>query len=151
MIGMKLRQWGVVVFAWLPAICWYGMIFWLSSQPRLPGPEALWAQFVVFKTGHMVVYSTLTLFLLLASLLTWPRRALRDHFQFVWLSVLALAMADEFHQWFVPGRGPHLRDVGIDMLAATGLLWVVSRYNARRLFWQRRIKTLISRIVYFGM
>lgn len=135
--GMQL-QWERVhhgIFAWLPAVAWYSMIYWLSDQPSLPGPEALWAQFVLFKTAHVVVYAVLTGFVLLAVQATWIQGKFLQHARLAWLFVLTLALLDELHQWFVPGRGPHLRDVGIDMMAASILLWGVSRYNAGTLGW----------------
>ncbi|MNL79991.1 VanZ like family protein [compost metagenome] len=42
---------------------------------------------------------------------------------FAWAAATAYAATDEWHQAFVPGRGPALTDVGIDSLgAATALL-----------------------------
>lgn len=55
------------------------------------------------------------------------------------LTGMALAMMDEFHQRFVPGRGPSMRDVLIDtlgvclgMLLVLGLRWCYYHYWCRQ-------------------
>jgi VanZ family protein len=48
----------------------------------------------------------------------------------LWCIAIAAAysLTDEFHQWFVPGRGPSLIDCGIDALGASlGMLVLYAR------------------------
>ena len=49
----------------------------------------------------------------------------------IWLLAILYAASDEFHQSFVPGRGPSVIDVGIDAIGAgLGLMWANSKSNS---------------------
>lgn len=123
--------------AYLPAATWYGFVFWLSSQPKLPGPEDQVLQVIWFKTAHAIFYAILTILLILATFQArGGKRSLRRlELFFIFMAVIFLAVADELHQGFVPGRNPRTRDVLIDSLASAAVLLAFSRYNwARRKF-----------------
>ena len=68
------------------------------------------------KYAHFVLYLLLGAALFLAFALTGKHAAK------AWLFSLAICLCyaalDELHQMFVPGRGPQLRDVGIDFCGA---------------------------------
>jgi VanZ family protein len=88
------------------------LIFGLSSVPDLRiAPEPV-LDFVVRKLGHAGVYAILAILLGLG-LPDGPRTGPLA----VGLAV-AYAASDEFHQAFVPGRGPSVVDVGIDAIGA---------------------------------
>jgi VanZ family protein len=96
------------------------VIFAASSQPKAMLPDYGERDWLVKKSGHLLIYGTLAWCYLRG--LTGRRAA-------GWRSsLLAVVLAglygatDEFHQSFVAGRGAALLDVGIDTLgAALGL------------------------------
>ncbi len=122
--------------AYLPALSWYAFIYWLSSHPKLPGPEDKLLEFVWFKTAHAIFYAILAVLTLFGTLMVFGQPKNKSEkilFLGVFLVVAALAVFDELHQAFVPGRHPMARDVVIDSLAAAAVLLGFSRYN-----WGRR-------------
>lgn len=111
---------------WHPVLLWCGLIFFLSNQPHLPGPEDASLDFLVKKVGHMTVYGIL--FFL-------THRALGKHQKnrvaYSFLFCILYALSDEFHQSFIPGRTPMLRDVGFDtigMIASLATLRYGKKY-----------------------
>lgn len=124
------QRWRTILAIWTPVIAWYGLITYLSHQPKLPGPEDSWWAFVWFKTAHLIVYALLGWFSLLAWHVT-TNWSLRDRRLLILVAsfVFMLAALDEWHQSFIPGRGPHVRDVLIDLVGAGAVLWSASRYN----------------------
>jgi VanZ family protein len=100
---------------WGPAVLWAGLIFFLSSLPDLS--SGLENDFLYRKVAHMVEYAVLAALLWRASRGTWVLRpGLLFFFSFS-LAVL-YAASDEWHQSFVPGRGPSAVDVLIDGVGA---------------------------------
>jgi len=104
-----------VALAWLPAILYTGLIWWLSSQPlHIEGIERFPFQ---DKGVHFVEYGTLCLTLCFAVYRTWPGRGLRAPLAAAWMTT-ALGLLDELHQAFVPGRSSDARDLLADLLGA---------------------------------
>ncbi len=125
---------------WLLVIAWMAIIFIFSSQPGDTSEET--SQFVIYifnllgldlnsvfgslasfavrKGAHFTEYFILYMLLY---------NALKESFSFKkallfsLLGVFLYASSDEFHQSFVPGRGPAFRDVLID--TSGGLLALV--------------------------
>lgn len=110
----------------LMPLLWMGVIFALSHQPTLPYPEDLDAM-VVSTLGHVTVYAVL------AALVWWALPGVPGG----WRSALAVAIAalygvtDEWHQSFVPGRSPDVRDLLADTIGAVIAVlligWLVRR------------------------
>jgi hypothetical protein len=109
------------LFLWGPVLVHMAFIFFASSIPdvgALPGG-------VSDKTVHFWVYGLLGLLLFRALAggsmtgLTWPRAG-----GAVLLAML-YGISDEFHQAFVPGRTPDIRDVAADTLGAAGVVLVI--------------------------
>lgn len=96
---------------WVPAIVWYGLIFYLSHQSLPPGAD-LAPAFL----GHIAVYLALGLLLVFASTSRFRRPLNRRKFLGVIGLILLGGVLDEFHQSFVPGRVPSAWDVAFDML-----------------------------------
>jgi VanZ family protein len=121
------------LIAWLPLVILYGCIYFLSNQAALPGPEDEVAQFVWFKTAHVMVYSCVGLFSLFAvSRLFQPEKRETHKLLILYISLvigIALAAHDEWHQSFVPGRESTVRDLVIDTLAIGAMLSWLARYN----------------------
>ena len=118
--------------SWGPPLAWMAVIFTLSSQPRLPTPPQPLAAQLVQVGGHMMAFGTLLLLLLRAMKSTWS-----GHTMIGWalLVTTLYALADEYHQSFVPGRHATLMDVAVDaagMLLALGALsWWRAYHHAR--------------------
>lgn len=134
----------------LPVLAWMSLIFFLSHQDRdqsvqtaswvvqilslIPVDPAIWQEpavrIFIRKSAHFTEY-------LILALLTFRFVRLYQPIPSAfWVSLLicaCYAATDEFHQSFVPGRGPSVRDVMIDTAgAALGLLltWAYLRRTA---------------------
>lgn len=110
-----LRSRKIVKF-WLPVIVWAGIIFTFSSLPTVETSKFYLWDFLFKKSAHLVEYAILA---------TLMHRGLLNSGvegkKAIWLSVLIpflYAISDEYHQSFVPGRGPAVRDVIIDTFGA---------------------------------
>lgn len=125
-----LQKW---IQVWWPVVVIYTGVTFLSHQPKLPGPENIAVEFIWFKTGHLIVYATLGWFVCRALLLSYSKKLKKMNIQIgieVIVIIGILASVDELHQMFIPGRGPHIRDVLIDILGASlAVLWWYTRYN----------------------
>jgi len=128
---------------WVPLLIWLGVIFAGSTSvmsaehtsryivPFLlwlkPGmsPKAIWTILVVIrKCAHVIEYTVLAL-LLWRALRSVPTLRTRSFVVFcaVLLGCAFFAASDEFHQTFVKGRTPSVRDVLLDVGGAfLGLL-----------------------------
>jgi len=134
---------------WVPVIIWAGVIFYMSTRTfgssftnnllkdilAILHLEVSRHTFLLLahgfrKLGHLTEYSIFAIFLY---------HALGDDHRAAWNPRKALAcillaglysLTDEFHQRFVPGRGPSIVDCGIDTIGAT--LGMVIVYFAGR-------------------
>ena len=95
---------------------WCAVIFIISSIPSLPKVGFIWWDFVLKKSGHVLVY---------AVLYTLAFKALnaQNNWRTPFLFGLAFALSDEYHQSFVPGRTALLTDVGFDMFGMFLAYW----------------------------
>lgn len=102
-------------FRWFPPVAVYALIFWFSAQT----PAGLPVE-IPDVIPHFVEFLVLG-FLLARAVI--PRN--RNGIWFVWFLLLLLALGDEFHQAFVPGRVCSIKDFLVDAAAAlTGIhLW----------------------------
>lgn len=147
-----------MIKAWLSALIWMGVIFFMSAMPGdvsgaqsgriadavvsavalIAGEEAAASvspdgiNLLVRKGAHMAEYAILFLLYRRALVKSGARRP----------GVYALCMCacyaatDEFHQAFVADRGPSVVDVGIDTLGAalfwgvqSAVTWVAGRFS----------------------
>ena len=114
-------------------ICWMCLIFYLSS---LSGHEV--SQPFPLKPipliGHIVLFSGLAVFLLLAI------RAWNSEINLRWVITVAMfsslfGISDEYHQSFVLGRHASIADALIDSISSTVTatsLWIVGRFTSSR-------------------
>lgn len=113
-MALSLR-WRIVV-AWLPAVSYTLLIWWLSSQAlelalleRVPLKD---------KGVHFVEYGALALFIAHAVATTWPARGLAS-IATATLMTTALGLLDELHQAFVPARSSDALDLIADFAGAS--------------------------------
>jgi VanZ family protein len=140
--------------SWLPALLWAGLIFWLSSQSKLPeiGP-AFWQK---DKVAHLIFYGVLGAFVLLglrsvvspSTLLragqSNPRRvvslsnprtpslSLPKAALLAILITSAYGASDEFHQRFVPNRTCDVWDWVADTMGGALAVSACFSYESRR-------------------
>jgi VanZ family protein len=93
------------------------LIFTASSIPAKQLPQFGTVDYLAKKGGHVCGYLLLG-GSLLRGLVPVGRAAARSAVLAVILAG-AYAVTDEFHQSFVPGRGPGATDVGIDVAGAS--------------------------------
>lgn len=106
---------GRVLWLWGPPVLALGLIFYFSSQSRLPDYLDVFTGQFGTKPLHTGGYFTLALTLLRAfhggsSRLRW-RPVL-----YTLATVSLISMVDEAHQAPIPGRHAEVRDVAIDLL-----------------------------------
>ena len=111
-----------------------GAIYFVSgipAPPRLPDS-------VSDVAAHFLAYGFLGAAMLRGVAgAEWVRVSVRGALLAALLAA-AYGLTDEFHQWFVPGRTPELRDVAADALGSgfgAGLVWawsIVLAVRARR-------------------
>jgi VanZ family protein len=102
-----------------------GVIFFLSSQPRLP--HIMPSLFDSFQDvlGHFSAYAVL------AGLLYWALDGIGAARPAL-LIVLLYALSDEFHQSFVPGRHPDPFDIATDFAGAAIAVLALNLLRSRR-------------------
>jgi VanZ family protein len=109
----------------LPPVLWASVIFYFSSLPTVTASEFYLWDFLLKKTAHFVEYGILAI-LIYRALTNYEIKKDRAK----WLSILIAflyAITDEYHQSFVPGRGPSVRDVVIDTIGAVILLTAANK------------------------
>lgn len=136
------RNWPVIAWA---AVIWTMSTHWFGSANtsrfilpvlRFLFPHASWhflshAHFLIRKGGHVTEYFIFSLLVLRTI------RGERPGWRLIW-AIAAIAIvfvyagSDEFHQYFVPGRGSEFSDVLLDTAAGTiaqffAWLWFVTR------------------------
>lgn len=110
---------------YLPVVLWCSLIFYLSATPFLKTELGFW-DLILRKIAHMVEFGVL--FLLAKRALSGSGLGLnRKEVNLVsFVFAMLYAVSDEYHQAFVPGRGPSLIDVCIDTLGII-LAYIVNR------------------------
>jgi VanZ family protein len=113
-----------------------GTVLWTIVHALYPGITASQfaaLHFFVRKAAHFTTYGLLSVFAFYSWKATVPAR---ERWTFRW-SALALALTlvaaslDEFHQSFVPSRGPSPRDVLLDMTGAVFFQIVIAAFAKR--------------------
>lgn len=116
------------IVKWIPAICWMGVIFYLSSRTG----SDLQSMFPIFDSlnfGHVIAYFVLAL-LFYWALYQPNRNKLTIRLVAIFLCFL-YGLTDEWHQSFVPGRAPDWRDIVNDVLGAS-LAMIALRFYRRK-------------------
>ena len=118
----------------LAALCWAGLIFYLSSQPSIDAPALFPGQDKLF---HLVVFGMLG-FLVMGTLQAAHRGYQPKQLWWVALAIMLYGISDEFHQHFVPGRSVDAYDVLADAIG--GLLGAWTMYYLSGMLARRSAK-----------
>lgn len=119
-----------IALAWLPAVAYMALIWWLSSKPIvLPLPELPWRD----KLAHVVEYGILGFLLSRAVRGSWP--SFRPARALVAAALLTSiwGYVDEIHQAFVPGRNSSAWDLLADVV---GAVLGVTAYGLLATLWR---------------
>jgi len=110
---------------WLPSLLMMAIIFGFSSIPSQEMPSFGMLDFSIKKLGHALGYGLLAV--------AYVHGLGGKHHWLAWLMAVLFSATDEFHQSFVPGRGPSLWDVFLfDNLGALAGLWIHHLFARRK-------------------
>jgi len=107
------------ILVWVPVFLYMAFIFYLSSQPALPGVSA--PPFPHYdKAVHMIMFAVLSLLFFGAG----RYEGMRYPYFYAIIFTILYGISDEFHQAFVPGRTPDVFDAIADSIGSLFvLLW----------------------------
>ena len=111
------------LYYWLPFLLWLLLIYSFSSHPTKATSDIYWEDFIIKKLAHIVEYAILTAFLyraLLSSGIRKKEAALTSIF-----FALVYGMTDEYHQSFIPGREPRIRDIVFDTIGSLLAIFII--------------------------
>jgi VanZ family protein len=123
----KLRK---LLNIWLPVVVWALIIFLFSNRPSISTVDFYLGDFLLKKTAHLIEYGIFS-FLIYRALTSSGVEKKKA----MWISVLICFLygaTDEFHQSFIAGRTPTVRDVIIDTTGATIMIYGVIK-NIKKL------------------
>lgn len=124
---------------WGPILLVYGMIL-IPSLPIFPKslsgiggvftPGTI-SNFVLAKSGHLIMYAILTFFIYRAISKSFKMNRKQTY---IWSGTLALLFGifDEVQQFFIPGRYGKIEDVFINSLAILIALLIINNYKTSR-------------------
>jgi len=101
---------------WYPVVLWAMVIFFFSSLPTIVTTKFFLWDFLFKKSAHFVEYAILATLTYRAFLKEKVKNQRAIFFAVIFSFIYAIT--DEYHQSFVPGRGPAVRDIIIDTLGA---------------------------------
>lgn len=104
-------------------LMWMGLIFYFSHLPGSPWPPNIsWAYFLERKGAHVFEYAVLTLLSLQVFSLWFPKEKLTTISLLAGVFAISYGVTDELHQFFIPYRGAHFRDVTFDVIGVLLIL-----------------------------
>lgn len=112
---------------WAPVVLVGWVIYFLSSIPSLGTGWGIW-DFILRKGAHITEFFLFTYFLMRAVTQTWENISPTQVMLGCACFAIFYAILDEYHQSFVPGRGPSVQDVMVD---AVGVLMVIVLYKSK--------------------
>jgi len=100
-----------LIFWWIPFILYNIFIFFLSSLSKIPGSDSR----IPDEISHFLEFGVLSIFFLLGWTRGFKKNIQKKYlFLIIFLSFL-IAISDETHQIFVPGRIFSIKDLLFDL------------------------------------
>jgi VanZ family protein len=120
----------MVYLLWILSTAWAAGIYYVSSMPGANVPSV-----VPDYVPHSIEYAILAMLVWFA--LRFSLKQKPAGFISLWAICITsfYAVSDEFHQSFVPGRTPDIKDWAVDTIAAAAViavLWFVKARLSRR-------------------
>lgn len=112
-----------LVSLWAPPVLWALLIFRFSSGTVPVASPVYWQDFAVKKTGHVLLFGTLAVFIYRGLL----GQGLEKRKAAIWAVILATfyGATDEFHQMFTQGRESRVRDIFFDGFGGIGFVGLI--------------------------
>ena len=128
------------IFYFIPALGYYGLVYYISSRNY-----KLKIDIPLLKFGaHFFEYTIFSILIFFGFSRVFKSRRFTSTFTFTFIKIFAtlfvgtfFALADEFHQQFVPGRYTDLNDVLVD---GAGVIFGILLY----LFFSRGIRLRVN-------
>jgi VanZ family protein len=114
---------------WIPVAVYMAAIFYASSLSVIPGPVGYWFSDTLL---HMACYGGLALVTLRALARGKWTGVTVGVVIAAWLVATLYGVTDEFHQMYVPGRTPELRDLVNDAVGALAAVGVAGAWGIMR-------------------
>ncbi len=105
------------------------VIFALSSRQSVEVSEQYWANFLFFKSLHVLEYATLMLLNTLAIIKNVSGVPMRRALCLAATGALLYAVSDEIHQLYVPTRSGKYQDVLIDSIGVFSVYCLILLYE----------------------
>ncbi len=115
----------ITIINYFAVFVWCSLIFLLSNSPKITTVDSQVIDFALKKIAHFIEYFIL-------GILTY--RATNNILVSIGFCVL-YAISDEFHQSFIPGREPRVRDVIIDSFGSITavIIWKNLSQNLKKI------------------
>jgi VanZ family protein len=107
---------------WLPPAAWAALIFHFSSGRVLVVSPVYWQDFVVKKIGHVLLFGVLALLVFRALMGEGVSKKKAAIYAIVFATFYGAT--DEIHQFFTQGRESRVRDVFIDGVGASFMIYI---------------------------
>lgn len=118
----------IFISGFVPLFIWMGIIYFFSSQPRIPITTSYVISFAIFKTAHLFEYAILYFL--------WVRfcimAQIKHPFLVALMATILYAVTDELHQLFVPTREGKFRDIVVDSMGALSMYVCISKTKLRQ-------------------
>ncbi len=117
-----------LLYYWVPPFSWMGAIFYMSSQKSVAMSTNVVAEFVTFKTLHMIEYAFL-FFLFYRAFLSIKKYGPKLAPFYAFSVVLFYSMTDELHQLYIPTRQGRVRDVLFDLAGMIVMYGIIKKVS----------------------
>ena len=113
---------------WLPTLVWAAIIFYASSRGAIVTSDSYGLDFFIKKTAHFVEYFILS-WLVFRSLKQTVQLTFQKIIILTFVVCVLYAVSDEYHQSYVPGREPRVRDILIDTFGISTALVLRKKHS----------------------
>lgn len=121
-----MRKLLYTLYYWIPPFTWMWMIFYMSSQKSVAITTNEVAEFVTFKTLHMVEYAFL--FFLFYRAFQSLKYLQKNMYGILAFSIAILySVTDELHQLSIPTRQGRLRDILFDIAGMVVMYGIIKQ------------------------